>query len=139
MTAICAYFSMQSRCCFVAADDIEYTTGRKVDKLHLLQERWIIASHGQDITELSINAVTYFQGFDKLDFSKTELVIDHVIRATKGISQRLYPEYLKSHQSGRISRRDHVAAVPATHLGKHRLRRRRPRDGRRRVGQQPAH
>jgi hypothetical protein len=106
MTAIYSYFSTQPRCSFIAADNIEYTSGRKVDKLHFLEDRWIIACYGQDIAELSINAVTYFQGFDLLDFSTAERIIDHIIRATRGIAQRVYPEYLKSYQSGRISQED---------------------------------
>jgi hypothetical protein len=102
MSVIYAFFSKEAECCFLATDDCENTTGRKVDKIQVLKNRWVLSCYGQDIVSAAIGAVSYIEYFRNTVFS-TEDIIAQIVRATKRISQKMYPAYLKSYESGNIS------------------------------------
>ena len=103
MSAIYAYFSKEPECCFMATDDRENTTGRKVDKLQVFKNRWVLCCYGQDIVSSAISAVSYMEYFKTSVFSTQDLVT-MIVRATQSISQRMYPAYLKYYESGKISK-----------------------------------
>ncbi len=102
MSAIYAYFSKEPECCFMATDDRENTTGRKVDKLQIVNNRWVLSCYGQDIVSSAVSAISYMEYFRSTIFS-TEDLVAQIIRATRAIANRMYPAYLKSYESGKIS------------------------------------
>lgn len=107
MTAIYAFTSPSSRRAAVAADDVEYNTGKRVDKVHRVFDRYVLAVHGSDIIEHAIGAVARFFGVEDHHAPETidELVRDLAL-AGKEVTPIVFPQYEKAHKKGQISEQD---------------------------------
>lgn len=103
MTAIYGFASKQDNTAFIAADNLEYNSKKRVDKIHYLENRFAIGITGQDIVASVLASMVSFETCSnfKKSISIEKLVAD-ILKYTGILSQCVYPKYEKEVRNGRL-------------------------------------
>lgn len=103
MTAIYAFTCPEIRLAAVAADDIEFNSGARVDKVMMTFDRYAVALHGSDLMTHAIGAVGRFHQVEgHTPPASIEDFAANLARAGVEVARLLYPKYVEAHRCGQI-------------------------------------
>lgn len=107
MTAIYAFSSPDAATSAIIADDVEFCSQSKVNKIHLVNDRYAIAIYGQDALLQGIEAITLFQGTDKeINFDKIDDLATAIAKYTALAVPHMNKLYTDAVSRGELSQRD---------------------------------
>lgn len=107
MTAIYSYISQEHKTGFIAADDIELNTGKRVDKIVLVANRFAIGVHGKTSVIRALETIASFQQYNNVEkINSLEQLLCSTWQLTKVICDFQYKERLKAKENGDLSEKD---------------------------------
>lgn len=103
MTALYGFASKNDKLAFMGADNIEYFSGRKVEKILFIEERYAIGIYGQDTPKHVIEAIKVLSGAINIpNHESIQSLLQTISRTLFRLSQCLYPYYKSAVEKGSI-------------------------------------